>query len=294
MSRFICIATAAAMTVFSSGVQADDDAEKLAAQKKQAEANWSAVEAGESATVETAHFLIYAPKEMEKNLKLIGASVEKHYAEAAKPLGYDAKKSPWVGKLTVYLFGDREHFQAFVRRVEKRRLVAGETSTHAVDGDMLHVAAGPPQAKEDSSAEVQVGQQVATAMLQLKAGAKIELPEWLLVGFGRATHYRVAPQDKSVVADRKLARDVVANRKRTAKMVYDGSLDVEEAPALSGALAELLAYGPGTQKFVAFVDGFKPTDEAGTATKTADALDAAGLKADRLETSWKAWVAVPR
>jgi hypothetical protein len=159
---------------------------------------------------------------------------------------------------------------------------------------MLHVAAGPPQAKEDRSAEIQVGEQVGSAMVQIKAGARVQLPEWLLVGFGRATHYRVAPQDKYVVADRKIARDLVANRKRTAKMVYNGSVDADEAPALSGALADLMAYGPGSQKFAAFLDGFKPTDEAGTAKKSEDALDAAALKPDRLETTWKAWVASPK
>jgi hypothetical protein len=179
-----------------------------------------------------------------------------------------------------------------VRRVEKRRLVSGESASHAVDGDLLHAAAGPSPSKDDFAAEAQAGQQVAAAMLQLRAGAKVPLPEWLLTGFGRATTYHVTPQDKVVLADRKVAREAVA-KKRTAKAVYSEMADADEMPALSGALADLLAYGPGTAKLSEFLAGFKPEENVEKKT-TEQALEAAGLKLDRLESAWKAWVANPK
>ena len=40
---------------------------------------WTAVDAGESATAETKHLLIYAPRAMEKRLKAIGALLEKYH-----------------------------------------------------------------------------------------------------------------------------------------------------------------------------------------------------------------------
>ena len=292
MGRTIHAALAIAVLAFGTAVYADDAEDKLLAQKKQAEANWKQAEGGEMATSETAHLLIYAPKPLEKNLKELGQYLEKHYTRAAEVLGYDAKKAPWDGKLAVYLFAEREQFQAFVRRVEKRRVVSGETSSHAVDGDLLHAAAGPSQSKDDFPAETQAAQQVATAMLSVKAGPKVPLPEWLAMGFGRATTYRVSPQDKYVLADRKLARDAVA-KKRTAKAVYNGTVDADELPALSGALADLITTSLPGAKFADFLAAFKP-DENGEKKMTETALDAVNVKLDRLESSWKTWVANPK
>ena len=49
---------------------ADDEREKqVAEQKKQAEAGWKSLEAGEHSFAETRHLLIYAPKDQAKNLK---------------------------------------------------------------------------------------------------------------------------------------------------------------------------------------------------------------------------------
>jgi len=292
MSRCGSLALALVVLWVAAVARGDEAADKLAAQKKQAEANWIAVEAGDVVSLETSHLLICAPKSAEKNLKEVGIHLEKYYAEAAKALGYDAKKLPWTGKLTVYLLPEKEHFQAFVRRVEKRRLVSGETSSHAVEGDAPHAVAGPSQSKDEFSAEVQAGQQIGAAMVQLKAGAKVPLPDWLLTGFGRATTYHVSPQDKAVLADRKIARDALA-KKRTAKAVYTETADADEMPALSGALADLLAYGPGASKFSEFLAGFKPKENVEKMT-TEQAFDAAGLKADRLESAWKTWVVNPK
>ena len=44
----------------------------------------------------------------------------------------------------------------------------------------------------DPTVRVQAGQQIASAVLMRKAGAGTVLPSWLVAGFGRATHYRVA------------------------------------------------------------------------------------------------------
>ncbi len=292
MGRYVHWVLAVAVLTAAAGVRADEGADKIAAQKKQAEENWSEVEAGDMASVETAHLLVFAPKASEKNLKEFGAYLEKHYDQAAKVLGYDAKKVPWEGKLAVYLFPERAQFQSFIRRVEKRRFEAGDVSSHSLDRDKPHVAAGPPANKDDFAVEAQAAQQVATAMLQVKAGAQLPLPDFLLTGFGRATTYHVTPTDKVVVADRKTARDAVA-KKRTAKAVYNGTVDADEFPSLAGALADMLAYGPGTSKFGEFLKGFQPEDN-GPQKTTENALEAAGLKLDKLENVWKTWVAAAK
>src|SRR6478672_72111 len=103
--------------------EAEEKAKALVAkQKKTAEANWALLEAGEFAHLETDHFLLYAPKATEMKLKEVGALLENGYKTGREALKFPEKTEPWKGKLTVYLFGERPQFTAFVRRVEKRRL----------------------------------------------------------------------------------------------------------------------------------------------------------------------------
>jgi hypothetical protein len=279
---------AAALGVTSSARADEDTAAKLAAQKKKAQANWEAVAAGPAATLETKHLLIYAPKAMEKRLKAVGLLLEKHYDLASAALGFDPKEGPWPGKLAVYLFPQREPFGAFVRRVEKRRLLPDQATAFAAENDEdLHAAAQPSRAKAGPALEGQAGAAIAEALLARKAGKGTPLPGWLVAGFGRATYYRAAPADKAVQADRRQARTL--SRTRGPADVWDDKLDADEAAALRGSLADFLAYGPGSPKFPAFVAGFKP-EENMQAKSAGQALDAAGLPPDRVAASWKRWV----
>jgi len=274
-----------------SPVLADDAADKLAAQKKAAQDNWGQLEAGEATVQETAHFLIYGPKAMDRQIKALGVSLEKYNDLARKALGYEEKSEPWPGKLTVYLFSERDTFAAFVRRVEKKRLETEDVSSLDVDGDQPHVAAGPSKKKTDASVEERAAEQVAAALLQRKAGKGVEVPAWVLRGFGRATSYRIAPKDATVKKERAWAAKWSPNR--TAADVWGGKLDSDEAPILEASLADFLAYGPPSAKFPKFVTGFKP-DENLAAKTPAQALETAGIAADTLDKRWREWAASQR
>lgn len=277
---------ALALGLPAAAADAPETAAKVAAQKKKAEADWQALEAGPAATLETKHLLIYAPKALEKRLKAAGPLLEKHYELAASALGIDPKEGPWPGKLAVYLFPEREPFGAFVRRVEKQRLLPGQTTAYSAEGDEPHAAA-MPSPKAGPPLEGQAGSAVAQALLARKAGKDTPLPAWLVAGFGRATYYRAAPADKVVQAERRQARAL--SRTRGPADVWGGRLDAAEAEVLGGSLADFLAYGPGSPKFPAFVAGFKPEDNMQAKT-AAQALDAAGLAPERVTASWKRWV----
>jgi hypothetical protein len=274
-----------------SAVFADEAADKLAAQKKAAQDNWGQLEAGEAAVQETAHFLIYGPKAMDRQVKALGANLEKYNEQARRALGYEEKSEPWPGKLTVYLFSERDTFAAFVRRVEKKRLETEDASSLDVDGDQPHVAAGPSKNKKDASVEERAAEQVAAALLQRKAGKGVEIPAWLLHGFGRATSYRIAPKDAAVKKERALAAKWAPNC--TAADVWGGKLNADEGPILEASLADYLAYGPTSARFPKFVTGFKP-DENLVAKTPAQALETAGIPADSLDKGWRAWSASQR
>jgi hypothetical protein len=274
----------------AGAAHADEKADKLAAQKKAAEENWAQLEAGEATHLETAHLLIYASKPMEKKLKDLGAMLEKHQEMARKALGFDDKNEPWPGKLTVYLFAERDPFAAFVRRVEKRRVEADDIGSHFADGDQPHAVAGPARNKKDLPLDDEIAEQTAAALLQKKAGKDVILPAWLLSGFGRATTYRIIPSNAAIRKERTLAAKLSA--KYTAKDVWAGMLDGEEAAILNASVADFLAYGPDSAKFAKFVTGFKPTNGQ-EKTGAAQALEAAGLIAEKVDARWRVWVIKP-
>jgi hypothetical protein len=254
--------------------------------KKKAEANWDSTGAGSPATLETKHLLLVAPQAMEKQLKEVGAMLEKAHDQAWMALQFD-KEAVLPGKVTVYLFAERDHFAAFVRRVEKRRLQPDETGSNMPADTWLHLAASPPRGKQGLGVEGQAAEQLAVLLLSRRAGNSTPLPDWLVAGFGRATFYHAAPRDKATLNDRRLAARM--SRNLGPAEIWGGSLDAESAPALRGSLVDFMAYGPGAAKFPAFVAGFAP--EEGREKKTTwQALEAAGLKGDRVRTAWKTWV----
>src|SRR5579871_183256 len=176
---------------------AEDAKARVVQQKKKAEENWETAGAGDFAHLETKHLLLYAPQAAEKQLKGLGALLEKHYDLAWGALGFDEKKDELPGKVTVYLFTGREPFTAFLRRVEKRRVMPEDEGSYSAADDDLHAAAGPPR-KGAFPVEAMAGEQIAALLLARKAGKSTPLPSWLTSGFGRATYYRTAPGTRAV------------------------------------------------------------------------------------------------
>ncbi len=271
--------------------RADDPADKSAERKKAAEAAWAAAGAGDFATVETDHLLIYGPKDWEKHLKDLGTLLEKQYAQAKSALGYDDKTDPFPAKAVVFVFDGLEQFAAFVRRVEKRRLDSDETATfNGRATTPCTWRSGRRRPRTTSGQEGEAAQQLAGMMLAKKAGTKVPLPAWLTDGFGRATYYHAVGGAKTA-ADRRAAATWAA--KGNVKDVWTGATDAEKAAALQGSLADYLAYGPASGKFLALLKGFQP-EENGEKQTTEHALDAAGLTPERVEKSWKAWATAAR
>lgn len=286
------MALAAGLLLPTSGLRADDKDETLAAQRKLVGENWDKVGAGPSVTHETEHFIVVAPKALEKRLKEIGLLLEKSYATAHKLL-FAPKELAWAGKLTVYLFAQPEQLDAFIRRVEKRRLRGLEKGTFSAQENQAHVAVSPPREMGDPPVEVQAAQQVASVLLMRRAGIRTVVPGWLVSGFGRATYYRMAPLKPPVVKERRAAWTFALKNKRNASDVWGGTLEGDEYNVLAASVADFLAYGPGSTKFVKVLEGFRP--EENVLSKTVEqAITAANLKVDIIDKRWRTWVKNPR
>lgn len=288
MRSFSGALLAVAVAVAVAGAAGADPESSASELRKKAEAHWANVEAGKSATHETKHFVLLASEGMAGKLKDVGELLEKQHDKAKEALKFEPKEDDkgevLPGKVAVYLFPERSNFTSFVRRIEARRLLPEETGSFQASDDKLHVAVGPPRGKQGWPVEMQAAQEVASLMLQRRAGTRTPLPEWLVTGFGRATYYRVAPRDKLVLADRGLAANL--SRKRNPADIWDGKTDADEADALAGSLADFLAYGPGEKAFPKFVMGFTPEENQPRRT-TGQAFQAADLKPDKVAAGWK-------
>lgn len=281
--------------VASLGAQDKDTkaekAEKIIQQKKAGQANWDAVEAGPVVVHETKNLILLAAPPMERRLKDIGATLEKGYDQAKNVLAFEKDQELYPGKITVYLFPTSNQLRAFVRRVERRRVDGEEVGSHSIADEAVHAAASPGKTSGDLSLEGQAVAQVAAVLLGRRAGVRVPVADWLVEGFGRATWYRISPRDKVTLDDRRAASRL--STKRTAKEIYDGSVEAIEATPLRGSLADYLAYGGFSSKFPALLKGYELGENVENRT-TDQALEAAGITWDRIAKGWKTWALNPR
>jgi hypothetical protein len=278
------LALAALPVVFAQTTGGDAVAE----QRKKADANWKrAVEKDNPPHHETANLLLYGTVP-GKDLKEVGATLEKQLAAAKKVLALE-KNDLWPGKLTVYLFPERSQYAAFIRRVEKRYPEPDEVGSAAIRSDQPHVAAGPPKEAVDLPVDGQAAAQIGVALLKKKAGEGV--PDWVRTGFGRATWLQGASlREKATERQRAL---VLVNQKKLRAQDAWGALDEAEAPVLRGSVMEYLAYSGRTARFLPFIMGFRPQENQAEPT-TAGALKAANITPDSLHLVWRKWLAAGR
>lgn len=280
-----------ALGLMPATLPGQDSKDRVPQQKKAALEAWGKLAAGEALQQETTHLILMASKDQERKLNALGTQLEKFYDQASKLL-FTGKDEPWAGKLTVYLLGSGEQYDAFLRRVANRRPEEIEAGSFSADDDRLYVVACPPRGKDDPALEIQAGMQIASLLLQRKAGKSTPLPFWLLSGFGRATWYRAAP-GMAVTRERRAALTVVQKNRRNASDVWTGGLENAELTLMHAAVADFLAYGPGKDKFLALLEGFKPEENVERKT-TEQALTAAGLKTETINPVFRRWLATVR
>jgi hypothetical protein len=275
----------AAVAIAVGSVEGLELASKVIEQKAQAQANLKKLFGADKVPhQETEHLLLYG-KVPGKSLKEVGVLLEKQFVLARKTLRLE-EDPPWPGKLTVYFFADRGKLTSFIRLVEKRRPESDDLGSYNIRSEAPHVAAGPPKESHDPGLEAQAAEQLAAALVVKRAGTTV--PEWVVVGFARATYYRAAGP-REYLGEKSRARRVLAAGRATAMDVWDSNLKADSAPVLRGSLVDFLAYGPGRSKFLAFLEGYKP--EEGKLNKTtADALQAANIDPKVVNRKWKVWV----
>jgi hypothetical protein len=278
------VALTAVLLLAAAGTAAGDDAGPvLAKQKQTAEANLKVLQVAPVARAESPSFLLFGSIP-EARLKGLAATLDKHYLTALKGLQFGKDEKPWTGKLAVYVFTDRGQLRSFIRQVEKRSPDDAELATASVTGDTPHLAIGPGQGKDTVTLETQAGYQVAAAVLSARArGAP--LPEWLTLGFERATAAQAANTAAGV---RKRVPRQLAGRYKAAD-AWNDTLSLDQRLPLATAVADFLFYARGIAKPGSFLVAFRPDDEKPTKT-TADALEAVNLTPEQFEVAYLKWL----
>ncbi len=263
--------------------RADDVAQVVSQQKQTAEAIGKALQLTSLAQADSANFLLFGTVPPAK-LKSLATTLEKEYTLGVKVLQFEKDEKPWTGKLAVYVFTDRGQLRSFIRHVQKRSPDDAEQGCHDVSGEAPYVAAGPGRGKDAAPPETQAGYELGAALLAARA-KKVPLPEWLVVGFGRATAAQAAGQPAPV--RKRTARDLV--RRLRPSDVWNDKAPYEQRMALAPSVADYLFYGKGLAKPGEFLSAFQSDDENPTKTP-ADALKAVKLTVPQFEAGYLRWL----
>jgi hypothetical protein len=267
---------------------AKPDPAKVAKQKQTGVSHWKRIVEETPQQFEGDHLLVLAPA-ASKNLPELGAYLEKVYGLAARALKLSTDER-WTGKLTVFLVNEPSHFKSFMRSVIRKRAEEDDRGGFQLEGDFPAVVASPPMNALELKTEQEASSQIAQALIRQKA--QVKLPDWLTLGFGRATVLR-SGTPAVYASEKRKAVVLVLAKKRTSRDVWMGSdaLLAGEAAILRGILVDFLAYSGATQKFPELVSGYRPRDNKMPNPTTETAFTRADFNADSLEKAWRAWLA---
>jgi hypothetical protein len=129
---------------------------------------------------------------------------------------------------------------------------------------------------------------VAAMMIGRKAKRTNKVPEWLTMGFGRATTWKLATPSLRPLVDEK-RRVAAYSKKWNGWQVICGEASGPDSLALQASAVYYLAFGPSASKFTKFVEGFQLDDNNNT--RSLDQLiEYSGIEREAFSTGWQKWV----
>jgi len=281
----IVVLTGLTCAMAAVSVQGQD---KLPGVVERAKVVWETVNATPHALAANEHIAIVMNKSQEKKAAEYLATAEKYRQAATKACGY-AKEAPWQDPLVVLVLPGKDEFGTYVRRVQKRMLETGETTSWSMDDNKLHADMFQNGGKSMTPSDAQVGELVAACVAARRIGVKNPSPDWIADGFGRATTHKLGmPTHRQfLLSEKRRANQACRN---LAVSPWNDSAAGEDGAAGRDSLMYLLAYGPPAEKFPAFLTSFRP-DENQESVPVESALSKAGITPATLWPTWKSWAA---
>lgn len=262
--------------------------EKLPPVADRAKEIWTTVSKTPFAVVANDHLAIVTPKAQEKKAAEYLTTAEKYRQTAARAAGY-ASDAPWPAPLVVLVLPGKDEFGSYVRRVQKRMLESGETTSWSIDDSQLHAGLFLRGGKNMAPSDAQVGELVASCVAARRIGEKNPSPDWIADGFGRATSHKLSlPTHRQfLVSDKRRANTACRN---ISSAPWAESAAGDDGAAARDSLMYLIAYGTYAEKFPTFLNSFRP-DENQEKVEVEAAMTKAGIIPNTTWTTWKSWAA---
>ena len=262
--------------------------EKLPPVSDRANEIWTTVSKTPFAVAANEHLAIITPKAQEKKAAEYLSTAEKYRQTAARAAGY-ASDAPWPSPLVVLVLPGKDEFGSYVRRVQKRMLEAGETSSWLINDNQLHAGLFLRGGKNMAPSDAQVGELVAACVAARRIGEKNPSPDWIADGFGRATSHKLSlPTHRQfLVSDKRRTNNACRN---LTGAPWAESAAGDDGLAARDSLMYLIAYGSYAEKFPTFLNSFRP-DENQEKVEVEAAMTKAGITPNTAWTTWKSWAA---
>lgn len=243
--------------------------------------------AEEPVVAETKNLIVLAPKSIGKRAQEWAKLAEKHRDLALKTLDLDDEEAQ-EAKLGIFIWANADQLKSYIRRVEKRSPEKDEVAVVNPDDWVLRAAAIVGTAKEGTLGEHRVGEMVAALMIGRKAKRTSKVPDWLTMGFGRATTWKLAtPSLRPLVEEKR--RVASYSKKWNGWQVLCGDASGPDATALQASAVYYLAFGPSASKFTKFVEGFQLDDNNNTRSLD-QVIEYSGIEREAFSTGWQKWV----
>ncbi len=282
--RLFCTLSLSLIIVSSS--QADERSDMVAKQRTTALTVMKKCDVPTPTIAETDDLLICG-EFPEAKLKTMGEPAQKNYTATLKALKFEMTDNPPKGKVALFFFPSRKQYAAFVGEVVNDRLERDERAHVDARGNDPYVAISVLPGKEPTDLVEEAAYQISVALLQAKAGA-LKLPQWMEEGFARAMRIRSNPT--------KYANDRANMRRLASRTSMYKASDVwmpgndKDKPLLAASLMEYFAFGPQAAKLSKLLAGFRPGENDQKPTVDM-ALKDAEYDVEKLDASWKKWVA---
>lgn len=242
--------------------------------------------AEEPVVAETKNLIVLAPKSIGKRAQEWAKLAEKHRELATKTLELDDEEAQET-KLGIFIWANADQLKSYIRRVEKRSPEKDEVAVVNPDDWVLRAAATVGSAKEGTLGEHRAGEMVAAMMIGRKAKRTNKVPEWLSLGFGRATTWKLATPSLRPLMEEK-RRVAAYSKKWNGWQVICGEASGPDSTALQASAVYYLAFGPSAPKFTKFVEGFQLDDNNNTRSLE-QVIEFSGIEREAFSTGWQKW-----
>ncbi len=243
--------------------------------------------AEEPVVAETKNLIVLTPKSIGKRAQEWAKLAEKHRDLALKTLDLDDEEAQ-EAKVGIFIWANADQLKTYIRRVEKRSPEKDEVAVVNPDDWVLRAAGLVGNSKEGTLGEHRAGEMVAAMMIGRKAKRTNKVPEWLTMGFGRATTWKLATPSLRPLLDEK-RRVAAYSKKWNGWQVICGEASGPDSLALQASAVYYLAFGPSASKFTKFVEGFQLDDNNNTRSLD-QVIEYSGIEREAFSSGWQKWV----